>query len=260
MRLLTVGFALASTALTAGEPQVLTVTASGKDFLIAPQITEYHTLPRDITVEVNGRAEVQTVYDKVPVTTAWPTVLDANAGDFLDRAGRPLDPRAVAKVLKAGAVLAVSTDGSAVGPEVLKSNPNITAILLIKPWDTFRPKDRAEQHPPPHPGTLFKDETGGLVVEVTITNTVSTQQTRLRRVGGRTIMEVVTVSVPQSVVVQYSLADATLTDLGGNPVVAKALRAGSKVAVSADSNPVDPRHLNELKGVVAVVVPKPVLP
>ena len=54
------------------------------------------------------------------------------------------------------------------------------------------------------------------------------------------------------------LADARITDLGGNPVDVKTLRAGSKVAVSANYKPVDPSHVNELKGVVAVVVPSEV--
>ncbi|HVK11463.1 MAG TPA: hypothetical protein VM597_22020 [Gemmataceae bacterium] len=240
-----------SAAIAAGgEPQVVFVEESRGTFVVPVTDTEYREVQKQVTRQVDGRAEVQTVTEKTPVTVTKYVVIDATAGDFLDRAGRPLDPKAVAALLKKGAVLAVAPDGTAIEGDVLKKNEKIEAILLLKPMM----KDRG---PAPMSGTVERDAAGRVLVEITITDQVPTQQTRTRRHQGRTVTEVVTVPVTRTYKTRHDLADAkAVTDLGGNPVDVKALRPGSRVAVSADYRPVDPSHVQELKGVVAVIVLK----
>ena len=163
-------------------------------------------------------------------------------------------------LLKPGTVIVVSTAGTSVGPEPLKKNEKIAAILMLKPLDQFKPSGAQGKRPAPHIGTVEKDRDGSLHVEATVTEFVPVQEARTKRVGGRIVTETVTVQVTRTYKMRHALADATVTDLGGNPVSVKTLRPGSRVAVSADLKPVDPGHLNELKGVVAVVVPREVLP
>jgi hypothetical protein len=237
--------------LTAADPQVVVVEESGGSFVVPMTTTAYREVQKQVEKQVNGRVEVQTITEKVPVTETKYVVIDVKSGDFLDRAGRPMDPKAVTAFLKKGTVLAISPDGMPVGPDLLKKNEQIQAILLFK-----RAKD--EKGPVPKLGVLENGHDGQLLVAVTTIEQVPVQEARTRRVGDRIVAETVTVLVPQESKVRHALADAKITDLGGNPVELKSLRAGSKVAVSANYKPVDPSHIHELKGVVAVVVPSDV--
>jgi hypothetical protein len=227
MRTLVVFWSLGATVLTAADPQVVVVEESSGSFLAPVTTTERQEVQKQITVQLNGRFEQKTVTEKVPVSVTKHVVIDAKAGDFLDRAGRPMDPKAVAALLKKGTVLVISPDGTPVGPDLLKKNEQIQAILLFR-------KAKDEKGPAPKLGVLEKDSDGRFHVEVTVTG-LQTYRAR------------------------YALADAKLvTDLGGNLVDVRTLRPGSKVAVSTDYKPVDPGHIHELKGVVAVVVPSEV--
>ncbi len=251
MRTLIVVWSLGTAVLTAADPQVVVVEESGGSFVVPVTSTEHQQVQKQVEKKVNGRVEIQTVTEKVPVTVTKHVVIDAKSGDFLDRAGRPMDPKAVAALLKKGTVLAISPDGTPVGPDLLKRKEQIQAIQLFK-------KAKYEKGPPPKLGVLEKGPGGQLLVAVTTIERVPFQEVRTRRLGDRIVPETVTVLVPRESKVRYALADAKVTDLGGNPVELKSLRAGSPVAVSANYRPVDPSYVHELKGVVAVVVPSEV--
>jgi hypothetical protein len=209
-------------SLPAADPQLVVVEKSGDAFVVPVTTTEYQQVAKQVAVQVNGRAEIRTVTELVPVTTMKHVVIDAKSGDYQDRAGRPLDPAAVTQLLKHGVVLALSVDGTPVGPDVLKKNEKIQAILLLK-------AGKPEKGPAPKMGVIGKGRDGSLRIVLTADT-------------------------------WHPLVGAEATDLGGNPMDVKTLRVGNRVAVSADHQPVDPRHLPELKGVVAVIVPQMVLP
>jgi hypothetical protein len=251
MRTLIVFWSLGAAVLTAADPQVVVVEETGGSFVVPMTSTVYREVQKQVERPVNGRVEIQTVTEKVPVTETKYVVIDAKTGDFLDRAGRPMDPKAVAALLKKGTVLAISPDGTPVGPDLLKKNEQIQAILLFK-------KAKDEKGPAPKLGVLEKDRDGRFHVEVATIEQVPVQEARSRRMGDRIVVETVTVLASREYKLRHALADARITDLGGNPVDLKSLRPGSKVAVSANYKPVDPSHIHELKGVVAVVVPSDV--
>src|SRR5262245_57724257 len=94
--------ALLAAGVAAADPQVVVVEKSGGKVVSPVTTIKYQEVQKQITVEVNGRAEVRTVTEKVPVSETRYVVVDARAGDFLDRAGRPMDPKAVAALLKKG--------------------------------------------------------------------------------------------------------------------------------------------------------------
>ena len=249
MRTLIVFWSLGAGVLAAADPQVVVVEESGGSFVVPVTATEYREVQKQVEKQVSGRLEIQTITEKVPVTVTKQVVIDAKAGDFLDRAGRPMDPTAVTGLLKKGTVLAISPDGTPVGPDLLKKNEKIQAIVLFK-----RATD--EKGPAPKLGILEKDGDGRFHVEVTVTEQVPVQQARTKQMGDRLFVETVTVLMAREYKTRYALGDAkAVTDLGGNPVDVKTLRPGSRVAVSANYRPVDPSHIQELKGVVAVIVP-----
>ena len=252
MRTLIVVWSLGAGVLAAADPQVVVVEESGGSFVVPVTATEYRDVQKQVEKQVNGRVEIQTITEKFPVTATKHVVIDAKAGDFLDRAGRPMDPRAVAALLKRGTVLAISPDGMPVGPDLLRKNEKVAAILLFK-------LARDEKGPAPKLGILEKDGHGRFHVEVNLTEQVPVQEARTKRMGDRLVVETVTVQVTREYKIRHALADAkAITDLGGNPVDVKALRPGSRVAVSTNYKPVDPSRIQELKGVVAVIVPSDV--
>lgn len=252
MRGLLLVWTLGATFVAAADPQVVVIEQSRGRFVVPVTATEVREVQKLVADQVNGQAQVRTVTERVPVSVTRRVDVDLRAGDFLDRAGRPMDPRAVAALVKKGTVLAVSADGTPVGPDVLKKNELVEAILLLKP------QGHDQKGPAPNLGILERDRDGKIHVEVTIIEQVFARQTRTRRHNGRLVQEAITVPAFETLKVRYELADARVTDLGGNPVELKSLRPGTKVAVSADYQPVDPSHVHALKGVVAVVVPRDV--
>jgi hypothetical protein len=109
-------------------------------------IVKYTPVTKSITVNVNGKMQVQNVTEVVPTQVIEKRLIDAKGYDFYDLDGKRLDEADWKKALSGGAVVAVAADGNvphAAYRKVLKAG---TIIMVGK-----APAPIPMKLPPPAP-------------------------------------------------------------------------------------------------------------
>jgi hypothetical protein len=123
------GFLFAASAFSAELKLVmLDGKAEGQNIIM----TRFDTVmvTKKIIEMVNGQAVVREVTETVPVQVQYTIKLDADAGDYLDPAGKAIDPKQVPELLKKPGVLAISTDGKPIDAAALKRIDKLVAVLV----------------------------------------------------------------------------------------------------------------------------------